>query len=77
MRIRCSQGLWRINGFPPFPSSLIMSVTNLVEMDISHIDWCHLVDRHRPTAWDTTRKLVVPQAVKLNFETLNDFNANK
>ena len=27
------------------------------------IDWCHLVDRHRPTAWDTTRKLVVPQAV--------------
>ncbi|KAH9407413.1 hypothetical protein TYRP_012231 [Tyrophagus putrescentiae] len=28
-----------------------------------NIDWCHLVDRHRPTAWDTTRKLVVPQAV--------------
>ncbi len=30
------------------------------------IDWCHLVDRHRPTAWDTTRKLVVPQAVGAN-----------
>lgn len=27
------------------------------------IDWCHLVDRHRPTAWDTTRKLVVLRAV--------------
>ncbi|KAH9403052.1 hypothetical protein TYRP_015818, partial [Tyrophagus putrescentiae] len=30
---------------------------------MANIDWCHLVDRHRPTAWDTTRKLVVPQAV--------------
>ena len=27
------------------------------------IDWCHLVDLHRPTARDTTRKLVVPRAV--------------
>ncbi|KAH9391094.1 hypothetical protein TYRP_006688, partial [Tyrophagus putrescentiae] len=27
------------------------------------IDWCHLFDRHRPTARDTTRKLVVPRAV--------------
>ncbi|KAH9387975.1 hypothetical protein TYRP_009176 [Tyrophagus putrescentiae] len=27
------------------------------------IDWCHLVDQHRPTARDTTRKLVVPRAV--------------
>ena len=27
------------------------------------IDWCHLVDRHRLTAQNTTRKLVVPRAV--------------
>ncbi|KAH9389155.1 hypothetical protein TYRP_008509 [Tyrophagus putrescentiae] len=30
---------------------------------IDPIDWCHLVDRNCPTVWDTTRKLVMSQAV--------------
>ncbi|KAH9404348.1 hypothetical protein TYRP_000169 [Tyrophagus putrescentiae] len=35
----------------------------LVSQVTPGIDWCHLVDRHQPTARDTTRKLVVPRAV--------------